>query len=396
MRMDYRMNMNQNENKTNAIILGAGMVGSTMAADLSQDDGFTVTIADKRGEALARVSKNHPGVETVKCDLGNPDAITNLVTDYDIVLGALSSVIGFQSLRAVIEAGRNFCDICFMPEDALVLNDLAVEKGVTAVVDNGVAPGMSNMLVGYAETQMDEVEEVGIFVGGLPMERHWPFEYKAGFSPYDVIEEYTRPARMVENGAIVEREALTEAELLDFAGIGTLEAVNTDGLRSLIRTVKARRMYEKTLRYPGHYELMRVLRHMGLFSHDAVAVGAEGVMVRPIDVTSALMFPQWKYEEGEGDLTVMRVMVTGLKDGVRMTYQWDLYDEYDPEAGLSSMSRTTAFPNTIVARMVAGGKYDEPGVHAPEDLGRKHRVLEFVLDELSKRNIIFNATTRIG
>jgi len=171
--------------------------------------------------------------------------------------------------------------------------------------------------------------------------------------------------------------------------------VNTDGLRSLIHTVKARRMYEKTLRYPGHYELMRRLRHMGLFSHEPVVVGEDGVKVRPIDVTSALMFPQWKYEEGEGDLTVMRVMVTGLKDGGRMTYQWYLYDEYDPEAGLSSMSRTTAFPNTIVARLVASGKYDEPGVHAPEDLGRKHHLLEFVLDELAQRNVNYQASTKI-
>ncbi len=382
--------------QTKAIILGAGMVGSAMAADLVTDPDFDVTIADIRPQALTRAAAAAPGIHTVECDLGNPDALKKTIADYDIVLGALSSVIGFQSLRAVIEAGKNFCDICFMPEDALVLDGLAQEHGVTAIVDNGVAPGMSNMCVGYAETQLDEVEQVKIYVGGLPLERRWPFEYKAGFAPYDVIEEYTRPARFVINGAVVEREALTEPELLDFDRVGTLEAVNTDGLRSLIQTINSRNMIEKTLRYPGHYELMRVLRSMGLFDHESVAIGKAGTQVRPIDVTSALMFPLWEYEDGEVDLTVMRIVVEGIKEGKRLTYQWDLYDELDPTTGFRSMSRTTAYPNTIVARLVARGHYTEPGVHPPEDLGRVPGILDSVLTELAKRSVIFNASTKIG
>lgn len=382
--------------KKKAIVLGAGMIGSTMAADLSRDADFDVTIADVRDDALERAKLRAPGVTTVACDLADPKALTDLAHEYDIVLGALSSVIGLQSLRAVIEAGRDFCDICFMPEDATVLDGLAKKHGVTAVVDNGIAPGLSNMLVGYADTQFDEIENVTIYVGGLPIERHWPFEYKAGFAPYDVIQEYTRTARLVENGAVVEREALTEPELLEFSRVGTLEAVNTDGLRTLINTIRARNMSEKTLRYPGHYELMRALRHMGLFSHDKVKVGRQQIEIRPIDVTSALLFPLWQFEPGETDRTVMRVNVEGLKNGERLRYQWDLYDELDPKTGFTSMSRTTAFPNTIVARMVARGEIKRPGVNPPEELGRMPTVLDSVLRELEARNVIFDSSISIG
>ena len=327
-----------------AIILGGGMVGSVMAMDLAADSRFKVTVADQRDEALQRLSNRVPTAVGTKVDLSDSDQVRRLVADYDIVLGALSSTIGLQTLRAVIEAGKNYCDISFMPEDALELDELARSKGVTAVVDNGVAPGMSNMFVGWTESQLDEVESVKIYVGGLPRERRWPFEYKAGFSPADVIEEYTRPSRIVEHGDTVVREALSEPELLEFDGLGTLEAFNTDGLRSLANTVSARNMVEKTLRYPGHIELMRVLRHLGLFSHEHIEVGADRVKVRPIDVTTALLFPKWTYEPGEEDLTVMRIHVEGTRGQTRLVHTLDLYDTFDRASGCTSMSRTTALP----------------------------------------------------
>src|SRR5262249_10095963 len=147
----------------------------------------------------------------------------------------------------------------------------------------------------------------------------------APFAPSDVIEEYVRPARMVENGKIVIKEALSEPELIDFPGVGSLEAFNTDGLRSLIQTLAGvPDMKEKTLRYPGHIELMRVLRPTGFFDQKPITV--DGVSVRPLDVTSALLFPKWTFEEGEGELTVLRVIVEGKKNGAPARYQWDLLD----------------------------------------------------------------------
>ncbi len=379
---------------TKAIILGGGMVGGVMAMDLAGDERFEVTVADHREEALERVAQRAPKAKTINVDLGDAAAVRRLVADYDIVLGALASAIGFQTLRAVIEAGKNYCDISFMPEDALHLDDLARQRGVTAVVDCGVAPGMSNMFVGWAQSQLDVVESVAIYVGGLPSERTWPFQYKAGFSPADVIEEYTRPSRIVEHGRVVVREALSEPELLDFPGLGTLEAFNTDGLRSLATTIPAQRMVEKTLRYPGHIEIMRVLRHLGLFSHEEIAVGPQRVKVRPIDVTTALLFPKWTYQIGEEDLTVMRIVVEGARGGRRMRHTLDLHDAFDRASGCTSMSRTTALPNTIMARLVVEGRFRRPGVNPPEFIGREPGLFEDVIAELRTRGIEYAIASR--
>jgi len=371
------------------------MVGSVMAADLAADPAFLVTVADKRPEALemaktraARMSGR--AIETVAADLGDPASVTRLASGHDLVLGALSSKIGLQTLRAVIEAGKNYCDISFMAEDALSLSDLAKARGVTAVVDMGVAPGMSNLLAGYAARTLAPCENIEIYVGGLPKERRWPFQYKAGFSPADVIEEYTRPSRIVEHGVVVVRPALSEPELVDFPGVGTLEAFNTDGLRSLATPLKVPSMKEKTMRYPGHIELMRVFRETGLFRENAIAVpcatGNGMAQVRPLDVISTLMFPMWTYEEGEPDLTVMRVLADGVRDGKRARLVWDVLDELDPTTKFTSMARTTAFPCTIVARLIAAGKIGAKGVLAPEMIAEDWLV-KHLLVELEKRGV---------
>lgn len=371
-----------------ALILGGGMVGSAMAMDLAGESDLSVTVADVRAEAIERVRSRY-GVEVVRADLGDPAAVTKLASGYDIVLGALSSVIGLQTLRAVLEAGKNYCDISFMPEDALQLDTFARERGVTAVVDCGVAPGMSNLMAGHAASRIETCQSIEIYVGGLPVRRSWPYNYKAGFAPHDVIEEYVRPSRIVENGKLVVREALSEPELLEFQELGTLEAFNTDGLRSLATTLTVPFMKEKTMRYPGHIELMRVLRDTGLFSKEPVEI--DGHLVRPLDLTAKVLFPKWTYADGEADLTVMRVSATGTTDGKPVTMGWDLYDEYDPKTDTRSMSRTTAFPATIVARMLLDGRYRSPGVHPPEHLGRESGVLEHVLAELGRRGVTYRA-----
>lgn len=375
----------------NAIILGSGMVGSVMAADLAADDNYDVTIADRSSDALAKAVQRTPRVKTIEADLSDTATVKKLVADYDIVLGALASHIGFQTLQAVIEAGRNYCDISFMPENALELDALAKQHGVTAVVDCGVAPGMSNLMAGHAVAQFEATEQIDIYVGGLPVHPTWPFQYKAGFSPADVIEEYTRPSRIVEHGKIVIREALSEPELIELPGVGAVEAFNTDGLRSLADTLNVPHMKEKTLRWPGHIELMRIFRETGLFSHEPIEIG--GVMVKPIDVISKLMFPKWTYEPGEEDLTVMRVRATGIIDQVMFNYVWDLLDYYDPTTQATSMSRTTALPCTIIARLIASGELNTPGVIPPELLGQQPGRLDYVLAELSKRGVRYSFYT---
>ena len=372
------------ESVKKVVVLGAGMVGQAIARDLAADVGLRVDVADVRHEALERVAAR-AAVGTVRADLANPDAVRRLVAGYELAVGALPSVFGLQTLRAVIEAGRRYVDISFMPEDALELDGLAREKGVTAVVDCGVAPGLSNMMCGAAAARLRPVETVEIYVGGLPVERRWPFDYKAGFAPWDVLEEYTRPSRVVEHGRVVVKEPLSEPELLDFPGVGTLEAFNTDGLRSLVRTIDAPFMKEKTLRWPGHAELMRVLKDTGFFSLEPVDLG--GQKVRPRDLTAALLFPKWTFDEGEADLTVMRVRVVGREDGKPAACAWDLVDRYHEATGLRSMSRSTGYVATSVARVLASGGFRRPGVHAPEALGAEPGLLDHVLADLTARGV---------
>lgn len=374
-----------------AVVLGAGMVGSIMAIDLAGDPDFDVTLVDLRDDALQRAQRQaaKAGVKlnTMIADVGDVVVLKETIKDCDIVLGALASRIGFQTLRAIIESGKNYADISFMPEDSWDLDDLAKEHGVTAVVDCGVAPGMSNLLAGYGASMLKKCQNIEIYVGGLPRIRNWPFEYKAGFSPADVLEEYTRPSRIVEHGKIVVRDALSEPELMNFDGLGTLEAFNTDGLRSLAYSMKVPFMKERTLRYPGHIELMRIFRETGLFSQTPIEV--EGGTVKPLDVISKLMFPKWTYEDAEQDLTIMRIIVDGLNDqGINVRHQWDLLDFYNH--GATSMSRTTAYPCAIIARMIAKGELTMPGVINAELIGPQPGLVEHVIGELGHRGIEYH------
>jgi saccharopine dehydrogenase-like NADP-dependent oxidoreductase len=371
-----------------ALVLGAGMVGTAIAWDLGQDADLALTVADLRPDALEKL-RARVDVKTSQLDLSDPARVRAAVEGYDVVLGALSSHLGFATLRAVIEAGRPYVDISFMAEDAWTLSPLAEARGVTAVVDCGVAPGMSNLLAGYAASVLQPCERIDIFVGGLPVIRTRPFEYKAGFAPSDVIEEYVRPARVVENGACVVKDALSEPERLDFERLGTLEAFNTDGLRSLATTLKVPSMREKTLRYPGHAELMRTLRDAGFFSTEPLELG--GQRVRPLEVTSALLFPQWTYDPGEADLTVMRVTAEGRREGRRVRLEWDLFDTYDARTDLRSMSRTTGFTAAAMARRVLDGRFGRPGVHPPEVPGQIPGFVDGMLEDLRRRGVSYNA-----
>ncbi|MFG0257377.1 MAG: saccharopine dehydrogenase family protein [Phycisphaerales bacterium JB043] len=372
-------------------VLGGGMVGSVMAQDIAHLDGASVCVYDVSEVSLQRVRERcGDRVETRQADLSDQSTIRESIEDADIVLGALASHLGFNALGTIIDAGKPYADISFMPEDAIDLDQKAKDAGVCCVVDCGVAPGMSNMMAGYASATMDRCDSIEIYVGGLPVERHWPFEYKAGFAPADVIEEYTRPSRIVENSDTVIREALSEPELMTFPHVGTLEAFNTDGLRSIATTLDVPNMIERTLRYPGHIEIMRVLRHIGLMGTEPIDV--KGVKVVPRDVLATLMFPQWTYEPGEEDITVMRVIAEGVVDGVLSRMTWDLYDRYDQDTQATSMSRTTAFPCTIAARMILDGTYTSPGVNPPERLGATQGLLDRSLVELQERGVHYEAT----
>jgi saccharopine dehydrogenase-like NADP-dependent oxidoreductase len=376
------------------IVLGCGLVGGPMAIDLAKETEFEITVVDKNREALKALETRHNNIKTVHRDLGNPNEIGALIADQDLVINAVPGFMGFQTLQAIIEAGKNVVDIAFYAENPFDLDALAKEKGVTAIVDCGVAPGMSNLLIGHVHEQLDRTDSILIYVGGLPETRRWPFDYRAVFSPIDVIAEYTRPARYVENGNLVIREALSDPELIDFPGIGTLEAFNTDGLRTLAETIDAPNMKEKTLRYHGHIEKMAVLRAAGFFDENAIEIN--GHSVRPVDFTAKILFPQWQMEEGEVDITVLQIIVEGEKNGAPQRYVFNLLDKYDAPTKTHSMARTTGYTATVAARMLAKGLYDQKGISPPEFVGRYQECVDFMLEGLAERGIVFETEEMIS
>jgi len=365
-------------------------VGRTIAIDLSRD--YAVTSADVSAENLELLKSSSP-TNTLQADLSNSAEIKRVIAGADLVIGAVPGFLGFEMVKTVIGSGKNIVDISFFNEDIFLLDELAKKNKVTAVMDCGVAPGMDNMILGYHNRRM-EVVFFECLVGGLPVARTWPYEYKAPFSPIDVIAEYTRPARFVRDGKIVTRPALSDAEIIEFPEIGKLEAFNTDGLRSLIHTMKVPNMIERTLRYPGHIELMKVLRETGFFSEDPVDV--KGAAVRPLDITAKLLFAKWKLEAGEEEFTVMRITVKGKEDGVEKEMSYRLLDRTDQKTKTSSMSRTTGYTCAAVARLVIENQYSRKGISPPEYVGEDETCFQFVLEYLAKRNVIYHRHEKHG
>ena len=366
------------------IVLGGGLVGGVMARDLAGNGDFKVTIAD-RDEAVLQKLTAGGLLGGVQADLSDGEGIKSLVQEYDLVIGAVPGFLGQNMLKAVLEAGKNIADISSWPGSFQELDDLAKSRGVTAVVDCGVAPGLSNMLVAYGDSLLDETSRAEILVGGLPVVREWPYEYKIVFSAVDVIQEYCHPAQVVENGQVIQRPALSDLELVDLPGVGTVEAFLTDGLCSLVDTMTIPNMKERTLRYPGHAERMRMLRETGFFSETPIQV--KGVRVKPVDVAASLLFPAWELKEGEKELTVMRVEVEGMKDGKQRLYRYDLLDYFHEATGVTSMARTTGYPCVSMARLMAAGEFNRKGVCVPEYIGQDHHVFHGLLSELKKRGI---------
>lgn len=372
----------------NIAVLGAGMVGRAIAKDLAVTN--KVTSFDISESNLQYLKESTHSIETVCADLKNVSTYETLLQHFQFVISAVPGFMGYETLKQLILLKKHIVDISFFPENALELHDLAVQQNVRAIVDCGVAPGMSNLILGKLNEEM-QILNFECMVGGLPKFRKKPFEYKAPFSPVDVIEEYTRAARYVENGQIVTKPALSDAEYIDMAGVGTLESFNSDGLRSILFTMNhIPNMKEKTLRYPGHIDLIRSLIMSGFFSEETISV--KGKEVRPIDVTCALLFKEWKLKEEEPELTVMTMKATGMKNNLLATVQYHLYDEYDAATKTSSMSRTTGYTCTAAMNLLINDLWTSPGVFPPELIGKNEDCFNYIMQYLSNRNIHYKRT----
>ncbi len=351
------------------------MVGSAMAIDLSKN--HNLFLADYDLNALKTIQSKNSNIQISQLDVTDSKALSEWIAPADIVLLAVPGFLGYKALETIINSGKNVVDISFSPENILDLNPLAVEKGVTVIVDAGVAPGIPNYLLGYWDAQLN-IESFEYYVGGLPKHPQPPFNYKAPFSPIDVIEEYTRPARMLVDHEIITQPALSDIERMKFEDAGTLEAFNTDGLRSLLSTMNhIPNLKEKTLRYPGHAELMLEYRNKGLFND------------KNIDETSKKLFEAWKLDENEIEFTILDIIIKG--DMKIITYH--LYDEFNLESRTSSMARTTGYTATASINLILESLWNDYGVFPPEMVGVKPECIQFILQYLSQRDVVISEKT---
>ncbi len=366
------------------IVLGAGMVGSAMAIDLAKN--HQVTSADLNLRSLEKIKTKQPNISALQIDVTQTDKLHEIIQPFDLVICAVPGFLGYQTLKTIIEAKKDVVDISFFSENALELNELAKQNNVTAIVDCGVAPGMGNILLGYHNEQL-KITNFECLVGGLPKSKKWPFNYKAPFSPIDVIEEYTRPARYIENSKLVTREALSDVELVDFETIGTLESFNSDGLRSLIHTMPhIPNMKEKTLRYPGHIEYIQVLKKSGFFDTNKIEV--HGTKISPLDFTNKILFKEWFLEDNEEEVTVMKITMKGINEnGESERVIYNLHDEFCQKTQTSSMARTTGYTATAAAHLILNKLFNEKGVFPPELVGKHKVCFDFVLEYLKDRNV---------
>ncbi len=370
------------------LVLGYGNIGSVLAADLAESmPSTTVVIAGRRVKRAkeAAIAIRKENVTSIGLDANDYHELVRTMKEFDLVIGTLPGNVGYQSVKAAIDAKVDAVDVSYMPEDPLTLNEDAVEANVTIVPDCGVAPGLSNLLVGHAISKLDKVENVYIMVGGLPEEPVPPLGYTITWSVENLLDEYTRKAKIVENSKVVEVEALTGLEVVEFLGVGKLESFYTDGLRTLLYMAKGvKNMWEKTLRYPGHVEKIKLLKALGFLDEHPIEI--ENIQLPPRRVTVKLLEKKLRRPEIR-DVLAMKAEVSGTARGAERCYVYHLLDCYDKEHGVTAMARTTAFPASILAQLIAQKTIEEKGVVPLEKLGIKEKIFNKIIAELEKRRV---------
>jgi len=363
-------------------VLGYGRVGKAIVDDLVKQ-GHDVTVVDFSLEVRSLTTKADRPFHIRIYDALSIECLRKWTLDHDLIVNALPGDVGYSVTKNAIEIGKNIVDISFAPQDYGPLRKLAEKKGVIVAVDCGLAPGMWNMMLADSELKMNTKSCV-CYVGGLPKKPEYPFGYKAPYHPRDVVEMYTRESRFLVDGKVITKPALTDMELIQINNI-TVEAFNTDGLRTMLEGMVTPTIIEKTLRYPGTAELMRIFRDIGFFNTGKIHI-EENIYVQPIKVFEKLAFPFWQFDKDEVDITLMQVVVDGERDGEDVRKTFKLYDEACD--GFSSMARTTGYTATAVVDLINQKIIDEAGFYAPEDIGTI--AWDNVLHYLEDRGIIID------
>lgn len=376
--------------RTQVVVLGGGLVGGFIAKQGARDPEWHVTLVDRSRDVLDTLQREVV-LSTNQADLTDKDVVQKCIEEADLVIVALPGHIGYKALEWVLDAGKLAIDISFYPEDPQTLQDVAEARQTTAVVDCGVMPGLGGIIAAQLASRLDTAEGLKIMVGGIPADRDsaGPFEYKAPFSPADVIEEYTRPARMRFRGQTITVPPMSDVERFTVEGIGDLEAFNTDGLRTLLTSLDIPNMVEKTIRYSWHATRVEFLRALGFFDTNPLRV--KGMMVRPLDVAAAVLTKSWRVTEGYQELTFMTVEVEGVKDGRRIRHRCELLDRTE-EDGTLSMARTTGYPALLAARALLQGKLNGPGIIPAERIGLDEALFTEFMSGCLRYGIILTMT----
>jgi lysine 6-dehydrogenase len=355
------------------LVLGAGQQGSACAYDLLVHTDHEVVIADINIGEIAPFLRPHVGgrLTPVRVDAKDASAVRDVMRGTAATMSAFPYYFNLDMAVAAIDAGSHFCDLGGNTDIVLQqkeLADRAREAGVSVIADCGLAPGMVNILAEHGITRLDRARRVSIKVGGLPQLPEPPLNYQIVYSMEGVLDYYTTLSWVLRDGEPLQVEALSEIEALDFPEVGELEAFHTAGGLSTMAQRYAgslERMEYKTLRYPGHADLMRTIREIGLLELEPVEV--KGTEVVPRDLFMAVVAPRLRRDPAESpDLVALRVEVEGEKDGRDVTLRWDLLDRYDPETGITAMMRATGFSLAITGIFQAERRV-EPGVWTPDE-----------------------------
>jgi len=371
------------------LVLGAGLQGSACAYDLLQNRGVdAVRLADLHIDHLASFLAPHAGPRLLPTPLDVRDeaAVRALMRECDAVMSALPYYFNFDMARLAVDSGVPFTDLGGNTEivgQQRSLDAPARAKKISVVPDTGVAPGMVNILAQHGIDQLDDVQSVRIYVGGLPQHPEPPLNYQIVYSIEGVLDYYTTLSWIIRDGRRTQVKALSEVEPVDFpAPVGRLEAFHTAGGLSTMAfryEGKIPEMEYKTLRYPGHAKAMETIRDLGLLELEPVEV--KGHRVVPRDVFIALASPRLTKPTGR-DLVALRIVVRGKKKGADKTITYEVIDRYDEQHGISAMMRTTGYSLAITGMMQARGEV-EPGVHTPDEGIPAERYMT----ELKKRGI---------
>jgi len=366
------------------LVVGAGKVGSEIARDLARSSEVdSVIVADAQPKNLKNI-RGHEKIKTRRLDISQRKPLLDTMRQVDLICGALPGRLGFQLMTYAVEAHRDLVDISYTPENPFKLHSKARDQENIVVPQCGVAPGFTNMCVGDASRRLGTMTKVRVFVGGLPQKPTPPLNYRIVFSLEDVINEYSRPARIIEDGKEKMVDALSGRGFLNFPKVGRLEYFITDGLGSLPRSFpKVREMFEYTLRYPGHAEMMNTLRILGFFNREGVQVNGSTVIPRKLSI--ALLRGGMSLGRPE-DLLALRVEVEG-PSGKRSLLNYRILDYYNSKSKVSAMARTTAYPCTSVALLVGQKKLRSVGVVPPEKIAMDPSHFGFVLSRLRSRGV---------